>query len=78
MLERARSSTSLKIDRASVANPTNFRKKPERRRARFEFLPGDADNEYALPGHVERSEDVVPKAGVGAPLDQWVPPGSPG
>ena len=24
---------------------------------------------YALPGHVERSEDVVPKAGVGAPLD---------
>ena len=24
---------------------------------------------YALPGHAERSEDVVPKAGVGAPLD---------
>ena len=24
---------------------------------------------YELPGHAERSKDVVPKAGVGAPLD---------
>ena len=24
---------------------------------------------YALPGHAERCKDVVPKAGVGAPLD---------
>ena len=24
---------------------------------------------YALPGHAERSENVVPKAGVGAPVD---------